>query len=227
MGTPLPPAKDLGDWIEAIIVLVIFLGSALGGLAKWISVKLNQGQPTDSHETAESDAGPSRRRARPDQPVARPLPPRPRPMPRADRPIARPFREREAPPPDVSTPLPPIAPPVFEVLFEGRVDRPGETSAPAPTIPPPRVPSAMPPQPTPAAPERTARRPSLAAREERHARQVEQRLGHVLPLATRGPEPPPSSSALGGLGRDVLRRAIVWNEILAPPLSLRMEHDPL
>jgi len=227
MGTPLPPAKDLGDWIEAIIVLVIFLGSALAGLAKWISAKLNQGQPADSHETAESDVPPPRPRVRPDQPVARPLPPRPRPMSRAGRPMARPFRGRGAPHPDVSTPLPPIAPPVFEVVFEGRVDRPGETAAPAPTISPPRVPSAMPPQPTPGAPERTARRPSLAAREERRARQVEQRLGHVLPPAARGPEPPPSSSVLGGLGRDALRRAIVWNEILAPPLCLRVEHDPL
>jgi len=114
---------------------------------------------------------------------------------------------------------------ILDVVLDGAVDL--ETAFPKPQprrdIPPipPRAAKAT-------GPKRPVRRRSIEDREEQKAKLVEKRIGHVEPHVA---STTPSSSTdhdpelFERPTRTDLRRAIILNEILSPPLALRATID--
>jgi len=224
--------SGLGDWVEIIVVVLIFGGSALGALAKWIIAKLNPETP-EKLERAEEDK--PERQAAPARPVARPMPPVAFPA----RPVARPM----PPQPVAQRPAggewvfqDPSRPTARQPLDEPRRAAPESPRPPAPVVPPVVIrvePAASRPARSVARkakrhiPKTTARTPERDLREEGD-REFD-RLDHqVWDVDT-----PDSKAALVVVEvcdefdpirrptRRSLRRAIIMKEILGPPLALR------
>lgn len=218
-----------GDLIEGLIILVVIVGSALTGLAKSILNKVNerkQAQADAEKDLMAPPPPPARAEAQPiSRPVARPMPPR------------RPVRTTaEAPAPTVvEFDVPASVRPLVEMLL-GRTsdeeeDRPPPRLLP---VPPPRpaaaVKRAVPrPQPAPRAElghsdmGDTRRMEQIRRREDAQSQRIEKRIGHVethVAPATGSTEPR-KGRILDPADRSSLRRAIIWNEILGPPVALR------
>ncbi len=209
--------QDPGDWIQGIVVLIIIVGSALSGLAKAISAKLNRSRmEVEAERERQQRSSPRRMADSPPPPTARPMsPPRLQP-PTFQRRVAKPFIPSPSQP---RTELPRSLPPMVKTLLEAVLHTEIE-------VPPPPRPVCLqpPPPPRPARP-KLAKPPvgrrSIEEQEERKAELVEKRIGHVQTHVT------PTTVAEAGAGpferpthRD-LRRAIILNEILSPPLALR------
>ena len=233
--------QDIGDWIEGIIVLVIIAGSALSGIGKAIVNKLNRSrEEAEAQRRREGQPRPQRVTDRPAvPPVARPMPPR-RPASTIEhRPVAWPLTPptaRRRPHAEVPQPIPPVLQTILDVVLDGGVELETVVRKPRPPQPaaePPVSGSARtsrvqpPPAPRPSktkVPKLATRRRSIEDREEQKAKLVEKRLGHVVPhvasttpLSSTGDE----SVLFDRPTRTDLRRAIILNELLSPPLALR------
>jgi len=210
---------EIGDWVEGIIVLVIIAGSALGGIGKAIIAKLNRSrEEMEAERGLQQERPPPRMTERPAlPPVARPMPPRYRLPAAMQRPIARPLTPQR-PQAQVPRTFPPVVQTILDVVLDGAVDL--ETAFPKPhprREPPPRAAKTT-------IPKRPVGRRSIEDREERKTKLVEKRIGHV---ETHVASTTPTSSTEADFGlfenptRTDLRRAIILNEILSPPLALR------
>lgn len=199
------------ELIEGLIVLVIIVGSALTGLAKSIITKINERKQAQK-EAREQLLSPPPREAESSmspRPVARPMPPR-RPVgPRMETPPGQP----------VEFDVPQSMRPVVEMLL-GKIEVEEDEPAPA-QVPPPRRPSVE--KPRRPATERSPRMQRIERREEAQSKKVEQRIGQVethvasAPIEVRGPR-----SRIAELSdRASIRKAIVLNEILGLPVSMR------
>jgi len=229
--------QDIGDWVEGIIVLVIIAGSALSGIVKAIITKLNRSrEESEAERERQGRPRPQRVTDRPAPPVARPMPPRYRLPAAMQRPAARPLTPQR-PQAEVPRTFPPVVQTILDVVLDGAIDL--ETAFPKPRPPQPtaeppvsgaaRTYRAEPPPVPPRAvkttvPKRPVGRRSIEDREEQKAKFVEKRIGHVQPHVASA-TPPASTDADSELferpTRTDLRRAIILNEILSPPLALR------
>ena len=221
--------QDIGDWINVIIVLVIVAGSALGGIVKAITAKLNRSrEEVEAERDLQERQTSPRRMDRPAPPVARPMPPRRRPPPVMQRPVARPFnppapQSQTAPQPEVSTTLPPMVKTILETFLDVDIERQPPQPRPTSLQPPPRPRPAKSKVPKPAVGRR-----SIEEREERKAKLVEKRIGRVEPhvaSAVSPPSPDDSGSMFERPTHADWRRAVVLNEILSPPLALRPPNE--
>jgi len=230
--------KDIGDWVQVIIVLVIVAGSALSGIVKAIITKLNRSrEEAEAERERQGRPRPQRVTDRPAPPVARPMPPRHRPPMAMQQPVARPLPPQQRSQAEVPRTLPPVVQTIWDVVLERAVDL--ETAFPKPRPPQPtaeppvsgaaRTYRAQPPPVPPRVgkaivPKRPVGRRSIEDREEQKAKFVEKRIGHVEPHVASA-TPPSSTDAYSELferpTRTDLRRAIILNEILSPPLALR------
>jgi len=89
MFDPMLAAKDFGDWIQVIVVVLVVVGSAIGKIAQTIITHLNERHK----ERQGRGIGPDAVRPKPvasDHPLARPMPLG------SDRPVARPMPDRSA-----------------------------------------------------------------------------------------------------------------------------------
>ncbi len=216
------------DWIEGIIVLVIIAGSALSGIVKAIITKLNRSrEEVEAERELQERPPPPRMTQRPAMPpIARPMPPRRRPPAVVQRPAAKPLTSQR-PQAEVPRTIPPVVQTILDVVLDGAVDvedvlhrtQPQQSHAPPP--PPPRPTQSKVTKPA-------ARRRSIDDREVQKAMLVEKRIGHVEPKVAPV-TPPLSTDADSELferpTRTDLRRAIILNEILSPPLALRATID--
>jgi len=217
-----------GDWVEAIIVVIVLVGSALSALAKAITNKMRKQQMPDLLEPESESSEPEpARRTRPIPPVARPLsqPIERRVIVRTQRPISSQDEKRADYEFEVA--LPEAVRPLVEMLLDKTVGDAEERPRPAPPPPPPRVSRPRPQRPrsqrrqlekpsAPAITEREARLRDIAEREERRIGHVET---HVAPTTTEELQAQPGVAGL--LDRRSLRRAIILSEVLGPPLALR------
>jgi len=231
------------DWIQGLVWIVIIGMSALGSLAKWLVAKAKERKEAARLEEEEgrslrpSPRQPGAERLRP--PVARPMPPRRRPAPPpmvrtipppTVRPAPRPPVSRQVVSRQIELDVPDSVKPLVQMLFGGAVEEDeGVVGRPAPPLRPaatrPKRPVSTPQPDSPRT--RVGDQPSMEEidrREEREARLAAQRIGHVethiaasADAAARGP----TSVWLDSADRPSLRRAIVLNEILGPPVSLR------
>jgi hypothetical protein len=226
-----------GDWIEAIIVVIVLVGSALSALAKAIANKMRKPQAPDSVEldTESPEPMPARRRL-PIPPVARPLsrPIERRVVVRTQTPQAASSQQEKRTEYEFEVALPEAVRPLVEMLLDKTADEAEERPKPAPP-PPPRVSRPRPRRPrpdrpklaqpgTPAVTEGEARLRDIAEREERQAQRLEKRIGHVethVAPAVADADPQGRPDVAGLLDRRSLRRAIILNEVLGPPLALR------
>ncbi len=219
--------QNIGDWIEGIIVLVIIGGSALGGLAKAIIAKINRSREEADAQRELQERPPPRAMDRPALPMARPMPPRQRPQAiTRERPAARPLATQR---PQVEVPknLPPMVQTILDVVLDGAVDveevfrrpqpRPSRTEPP----PAPKPARKSVPKPVRRAQQRATGRRTIDDREEREAKLLEKRIGHVEPHVAPAPLPEADPDSFERPTRKDLRRAIILNEILSPPLSIR------
>lgn len=213
---------DISDWVEGIIVLVIIAGSALSGIVKAIITKLNRSrEEVEAERELQERPPPQRMTQRPTvPPVARPMPPRRPAATLEHRPVARPMMPQR-PTAEIPKSLQPMVQTILDVVLDGAVDvedvfgkpKPRPTPPPAP----PRTAKAT-------VPKRPARRRSIEDREEQKAKLVEKRIGHV---ETHVASATPTSTTDADFEwferptRTDLRRAIILNEILSPPLALR------
>ena len=200
-------AGEITDWIEGVVWLLIIGGSVLAGIAKPLIKKFG-GEVPDEAEKRREEA-PRPQPVRPAHPPARPMPARPRPQPATEVPVS------EARP---AQPFPPFV----------------AKSAP----PTPRRPVARP------SPSRSVRaKPKVVVERdlsERHLAKLESEITerHIrIAAPSEGVTHPGTEAAYvdaslvsrvdEGLDairhptRTALRRAIVMNEILGPPISLR------
>jgi len=219
--------KDIGDWVQVIIVLVIVAGSALSGIVKAIITKLNRSrEEAEAERERQGRPRPQRVTDRSAPPVARPMPPRYR-LPTA----------MQRPQVEVPRTLPPVVQTILDVVLDGAVDL--ETAFPKPRPPQPTAEPPVsgaartyraqsPPAPPRAGkatvPKRPVGRRSIEDREEQKAKLVEKRIGHVEPHVASATAPSSTdaySELFERLTRTDLRRAIILNEILSPPLALR------
>ncbi len=219
--------KDIGDWVEAIIVLVVIAGSALGGIVKAITSKLNRSKEEIEAERELRERRHERHpepRATQPPPLARPMPPR-RPAAKVEhRPVAWPIAQPRAEKPpykEVPRTVPPAIQTILDVVLDGAVDIEDVFSKPQPRHEAPPAPPRVKERVTG---KRPVRRRSIEEREEHKAKLVEKRLGHVEPHVAPAATSAPSDA--GGelferLTRAGLRRAIILNEVLSPPLALR------
>ncbi len=215
--------QDIGDWIQGVVVLIIIAGSALGGLGKAITAKLDRAREAAKAKGEGQQETP--RTIRQVTPVARPMPPPRRPPQVFERPVARPLppQVRTQPRADMPPTFPPVVRTILDMVLDGAVD----LEAAVPT-PPPQPRRARPPapqrvtEPPPARP-KVGRR-SIEEREERKAELVEKRIGHVqrhVAPATAPASPDDGITLFDRPTHSDLRRAIILNEILSPPLALR------
>ncbi len=230
--------QDIGDWIEAIIVLVVIGGSVLGGIGKSILGKLNK-QPTiepegDNHPKHELKP---LRREIVIPPVARPLSPpiapRGRVVVRTERRTVAPQVEAERVEREFEVPVPEVVRPLVEMLLERAEPHDRPTPPPPPRVQRPRPQRPRPERPrlakpsAPAITEREARLRDIEEREEQQVQRLEKRIGHVethvAPAAAIDAELPPEFVTV--LDRRSLRKAIILNEVLSPPLALRRGGD--
>lgn len=225
------PGSDL-DFVWIVIVLAISaVGWVVGKIKEAEEAKKRKGRripPPAEVEPDEEEELIIPTEVREDRPpLSRPQPKAPPTMPRVPRVPQRPMPQR--PPSPIS------------------VERRPEVRRPptVPTIPPPKRPATPPPRPVPAAqqsrgtvrdrvtPAREAERLGQAAETrakklaEREAATQAQR--ELRPRTAVPAEHPPKQEAAGarkfGLTASTLRKAIILNEILSPPLALRQE-DP-
>ena len=218
--------QDIGDWIQGVVVLIIIAGSALGGLGKAITAKLDRAREAAKEKGEGQQEAP--RTIRPVSPVARPMPPPRRPPQLFERPVAKPLppQVRTQPRTDMPPAFPPVVRTILDMVLEGAVD----LEAAVPT-PPPRARRERPPAPQrakrPAPPRPEVGRRSIEDREERKAELVEKRIGHVQRhvASAAAASTETDSDAFDRLTRADLRKAIVLNEILSPPLALRATVD--
>jgi hypothetical protein len=214
--------QDIGDWIQGIVVLIIIAGSALSGLAKAITAKLDRAREAAKAKGEGQQEAP--RTIRPVMPVARPMPPPRRPPQLFERPVAKPL------PPQVRTQpradLPPAVPPLVRTILDMVLDGAVDLEAAVPT--PPRARPERPPAPQrakpPAPPRPEVGRRAIEAREEQKAELLEKRIGHVqrhVAPATAPTSPDDGMTLFDRPTHSDLRRAIILNEILSPPLALR------
>jgi len=157
------------------------------------------------------------------------MPPPRRPPQLFERPVAKPLppQVRTQPPADLPPAFPPVVRTILDMVLDGAVD----LEPAVPTPPPPRARREGPPAPQrakrPAPPRPKVGRRSIEEREERKAELVEKRIGHVqrhvAPATAASTET--DSDAFDRLTRADLRKAIVLNEILSPPLALRATVD--
>jgi hypothetical protein len=208
--------QDIGDWIQGVVVLIIIAGSALGGLGKAITAKLDRAREAAKGEGQQA----APRTIRTVTPVARPMPPQRRQPQLFERPVAKPLAPS---PPQPRAELPPTLPPMVKTLLEAVLNTEIDaTPRPRPVClqPPPRPRPASPKAPKPAA----VNRRSIDEREERKAELVEKRIGHVQRHVAPVAAPTTSDDGMTLFDRPThrdLRRAIILNEILSPPLALR------
>ena len=206
-------AGEISDWIEGVVWLLIIGGSVLAGIAKPLIKKFGGEVPDEAEKRREEASRPQP--ARPAHPPARSMPARPRLQPATE------LSEAEARP---AQPVPPFV---------------------ATSVPPtPRRPVARP------SPSRSVRaKPRAAAQherdlsehhlakfhsglEERHLKAAAPSEGVIHPgteaahvdasVVSRVDE---EMDAIRHPTRTALRRAIVMNEILGPPISLRPPND--
>lgn len=224
IGSTMLAIRDIGDWVEGIIVLVIIVGSALSGIVKAIITKLNRSrEEAEAERERQGRPRPQRVTDRPAPPVARPMPPRYRLPTGTQQPAAGPLAPQR-PQAEVPRTLPPAVQTILDVVLDGAVDL--ETAFPKPRPPQPR--RELPPVPPRVGkaivPKQPVRRRSIEDREEQKAKFVEKRIGHVEPHVASA-TPPSSTDIYSELferpTRADLRRAIILNEILSPPLALR------
>jgi hypothetical protein len=158
------------------------------------------------------------------EPMARPIPPRRRPPIAMQRPDARPLTPQPAPQrpiAEVPRSFQPVVQSILDVVLDGAVDIEDVFPKPQPRrdIPP------LPPRAAKATgSKRPAKRRSIEEREEQKDKLVEKRIGHVEPrVAPATPLSPADFHAefFERPTRKDLRRAIILNEILSPPLALR------
>jgi len=158
------------------------------------------------------------------EPMARPMPPRHRPPIAMQRPAARPLTPQPAPQrpiAEIPRSFQPVVQSILDVVLDGAVDIED-------VFPNPQPRRELPPAPPRAGKATSAKRPirrrSIEDREEQKAKLVEKRIGHVEPHVASA-SPTSSSDADSELferpTRKDLRRAVILNEILSPPLALR------
>jgi len=236
------------DWIETIVVVAIVAMSALGSVAKFFIRKFSPQNERDG--TPRRVPGrPMTQRGPPglQRPVARPLPPR------SGRPVVPGHTDRERPAPTRREPIP-LPEPLRDILAEVVPELvPPRQPPPASSGPPKRatvehrasdkeeasrrrvVVS------SPARKTQTTRSQGKAS--AKHARPAsakpranttEQRIGHLESnldsmayTSTGDPAPIDHLSAIKHPSRHALRTAIIMNEILGPPVSLRDPQDSL
>ncbi len=236
--------KDVGDWVEGIIVLVVLVGSALSGLGKAIVTKINRRK---EEERERREIGPLVQPLRPAPTMHRPVPPPARPMlsPTQRRSfeikrevILQPVAELQAPSPPprrhIELDVPEVVRPLVEMLMQSAGDEAPLRPVPAPprrprssrprqqTKRPPPVTTPQPP------PDRDARMREFAQREAQQGQRIEQRLGRVethVPAAAA--DRSDRQTLVEPLDRHSLRRAILLNEILGPPVALRGFSGPM
>jgi len=216
--------QDIGDWIQGVVVLIIIAGSALAGLGKAITAKLDRAREAAKAKGEGQQAAP--RTIRTVTPVARPMPPPRRPPQLFERPVAKPL------PPQVRTQpradLPPAVPPLVRTILDMVLDGAVDLEAAVPTPPPPQARREGPPAPqraqAPAPSRPKVGRRSIETREEQRAELLEKRIGHVQRHVAPVAAPTTSDDGMTLFDRPThrdLRRAIILNEILSPPLALR------
>lgn len=211
------------DWIQGVVLLLVVGLPVLNKIVKAIAAKLS-----GTEDETEAPTPPQRRdRSRP--PVARARGSKPQPAHQPPPPVARPQPPRPAvSPPRRSAPQdapPPAFAPLIEMIRERIEERPRvrqqQRPAPKPVEKPQRQPvrSAR-----PSSTKKRKQHESIAEREQRRAKQGEERMGHVreglvTPVVERSIDH--SDHWHTWMTRQALRRAIVLSEILAPPLALR------
>jgi hypothetical protein len=210
MDTALLAAEGL-DWIEGVVVLVIIALSALGSIAKPLIKKFGGKDPDELRKRQMEQPVERRAPARPAHPPARPTPARPRLQPAIEPPVAQ-ARPARPVPPSVARPAPPT---------------------PRRPVPRPTPSQSVRPRPKPVAnSERDLSERHLAKLEstvtERHLKTTppSEDVVHPATEAAHAYEHAVSGideemEAIRRPTRAALRRAIVMNEILGPPVGLR------
>jgi len=219
--------QGIGDWIEGIIVLVIIAGSALGGIGKAISAKLNRSRE-EAAQREGRERPPPRMTERPAlPPMARPMPPRRRPPVAMQRPATGSLTPQPAPQrpvAEIPRSFQPVVQSILDVVLDGAVDLETAFPKPQPSQPRREPPPASPRAGRTSVPRQPVRRRSIEDREEQKSKLVEKRIGHVEPHVASSPPPSSTETNFGWFERPTrtdLRRAIILNEILSPPLALR------
>lgn len=211
------------DWIQGVVVLLVIGLPVLNKIVKAIAAKLS-----GTEDETEAPTPPQRRdRSRP--PVARARGSKPQPAHQPPPPVARPQPPRPAvSPPRRSAPQdapPPAFAPLIEMIRERIEERPRVRQQQRPGPKPEEKPQRKPVRSArPSSTKKRKQRESIAEREQRLAKQGEERMGHVREgLVTPVVERPSDHSDHWHtwMTRQSLRRAIVLSEILAPPLALR------
>jgi len=217
------------DWIEILIILLVVGGSTIASVGKWFISKLNPEAAENKRKAAMEKSGRPMRRGLPPpaRPVARPLPPREERHEGPQRPVAPPLpplREiiaEEMPPPTPVTryddaPARPRVP-----------QRPKRAPAPAPMRPRSSTKAQRRVVPPPEArQERVEKRHLKSSFEVDEDRKFVERAAKLGKL-THAPATADSAPASGEFddirrpSRKDLRKAIIMNEILGPPVSLR------
>lgn len=211
------------DWIQGVVLLLVVGLPVLNKIVKAIAAKLS-----GTEDETEAPTPPQRRdRSRP--PVARARGSKPQPAHQPPPPVARPQPPRPAvSPPRRSAPQdapPPTFAPLIEMIRERIEERPRARQQQRPGPKPVEKPQRQPVRSArPSSTKKRKQRESIAEREQRRAKQGEERMGHVreglvTPLVERSIDH--SDHWHTWMTRQSLRRAIVLSEILAPPLALR------
>lgn len=216
--------NGLDGWVQIIILVLVFGGSALAAIGKKLISVFSPKEDPSPVKTAKPVSQPMKR-AKPASPPAG-VPPVLRPS----------VAQQSAPPPVVLTP----------VARPARPDPQRSRRVPTRSVPPPRlVPSGQPPKATtksrapgalsrlePTVDDDLDRLGSrIAQRALKVGAKVSDHLGHLKPQVAEAWESSPGSSSesLGGsmsrLSRAEIRRAIVLREILGPPIALRSPDD--
>jgi len=220
--------KDIGDWIEGIIVLVIIAGSALSGIVKAIIAKINRSREEADAQRDLQERPPPRAMDRPTLPVARPMPPQLRPQTITQRRAQSRPLATQRPHAEVPKAIPPMVQTILDVVLDGAVDVEEVLRRPQPSRPQPssapRPARTSVPKTARQVPQRATGRRSIDDREVRKAKLVEKRLGHVETHVASSTQPSSADAESDVFERPTrrdLRRAIILNEILSPPLSIR------
>ncbi len=222
--------RDLDSWIQIIMVILVFGGTALGAISKKLIEYFGPKKEDDAKGKTP-----------------------PRPIPRGKKPMSPPrakpivdVEEREVilepqrvPAPPVARPAKPVPPPVE--IHARPAPRPVVVSSSEPSRPrgqlrneegrPRRSPGRL----RHLEPTVDDHIDPLHSRVEEHAElfeeTVEEHLGHLKPrvaAAGRTGSRRPRDTMFGpmtGLDRSALRRAVILREILGPPVALRSQDD--
>ena len=215
--------QGFDDWIQ-IIILALVAGSAVfGKVTKTLIRKFSPKKDPDAPVLGRPEPLP-RRPPPPARPVARPMPQAPTATPQAAGPVAPPAQPRPASRfPRVES-LPQMLRGVFKQLGDAG-ETPPSRSAPLPAAPPPQA---------RAAPgiERAGRKP-VAARKRARSKPGASPVAGVRPLVASVAEGDVQETQIKDSPLDTvrhptrasLRRAIIMNEILSPPLALRRDDE--